>query len=598
MSKGDELLAGPIRGDLLGADHLAARAREVARGQRLTAHRRPLRPARLLARLGETGRILAAAYERLSSIPADERDASSADDWLLDNYHVVQEQLQEVQANLPGGYYRELPELAGGPLAGYPRVYEIALSLISHTEARLDVENVDLYVSSFQGVAPLSIGELWAIPAMLRIGLIESVRRLTLRSMQRLDDRALAARWATRILAAAEIGGPALRAVMRELAAANLPHRAFFVARLLQLLRQVEGTSPTLSWLDHWLHESGQGPDNASATSTRHLALTQLMMANSITSLRSIGQRDWRAFVEHQSVMESVLREDPAGFHAQMTFATRDAYRHEVERIAKATGHRERSVAQWAVDLARRHAGPGGDASAPEGHVGYYLVDDGLPELEAMAGYRPTVRERIVRTLTTNPDLVLTGLVTLCMAGAVSAVFALAPPLTGPALWLLLAVTFLPALDIAINAFNHLVTLVVPPRQLPRLDLHADGIPPAYRTVVVVPTLFADVDDVRDALEHLEVQFLANREPNLHFAVLSDFTDAPPATCPGDGAIEVAAMEGVRALNARHADEGSPVFSLLHRPRRWNATQGVWMGWERKRGKLAEFNRLAARARP
>ena len=196
----DELLVGPIGGDLLGADHLAARARAVARGQRLAAERIPLRPARLLGRLRETRRILLSAHDRLLAAAAAGIDAGPAAEWLLDNYHVVQEHLQEVRASLPGRYYRELPELSNGPLTGYPRVYEMAISLISHTEARVDLENVDLYVEAFQSVTPLLVGELWAMPAMLRLGLIESVRRMTLRTVQRLDENELAVQWADRIL--------------------------------------------------------------------------------------------------------------------------------------------------------------------------------------------------------------------------------------------------------------------------------------------------------------------------------------------------------------------------------------------------------------
>lgn len=602
LTGGDEVLAGAIRGELLGADQLAARARALARGQQLVTHHRPLRPARLLARLSDTRRILAQAYDRLTSVPPDKRDTSPADEWLLDNYYIVQEQLQEVRSSLPGGYYRELPELESGPLAGYPRVYELALSLIAHTEARIDLDNVDSFVASFQSVSPLSIGELWAIPAMLRIGLIESVRRLTLRSMQRLDERELAARWATLILDAGAQGGPALRGVMQDFAAAHVLPRQFFVARLLQLLRQEDGMSPTLSWLENWLHEGGVGPEDAVANSTRRLALNQVMMANSITSLRSIGQRDWRVFIEHQSVMETVLREDPSGFYAQMTFTTRDKYRHVVERIAKRTGHRERSVAQWAVDLARQHAGGGGRGGGGGGtddvmselksHVGYYLVDDGLRDLEAVAEYRPDMRERVVRTVEAHPNFVLVGGVTLCMIGAIAAIMGMAPSVARRDLWIILAFAFLPALDIAINVFNHLVTMVMPPRTLSRLDLYASGIPPEFRTAVVVPTLFGNVDDVRDALDNLEVQFLANREANLYFAVLSDFTDADSETRADDHAIVDAALNGIKELNDLHAPDQPPVFFLLHRPRKWNPQQGVWMGWERKRGKLAEFNLL------
>ncbi len=589
----DELLIGPIRGDLLGADHLAARARAVARAQRLVATRGPLRPARLLARLASTRRILSDAHERLIAAAAADVDAGPAGEWLLDNYHVVQEHLQEVRASLPGGYYRELPELAGGPLTGYPRVYEMAISLISHTEARIDLENVDLFVEAFQSVTPLSVGELWAMPAMLRLGLIESVRRMTLRTVQRLDEIELAAHWADRILAANARGGSELRAGLREFADAEHTLTPFFVSRFLQSLRQAEGESPPLDWLEHWLRDAGGSPDNAVAQATQRLALTQIMMANSITSLRDIGRRDWRMFVERQSVMEAVLRDDPSGFYAQMTFATRDRYRHVVERIAKRTGHREVSVARWAVDLAHRHANSVDAATDPRcAHVGFYLVDDGLLELERMSGYRPWLGERIERAVRAHPNMVFIGGLALCTVFATLAVMLLVGDGARTSLWLLLLFAFFPALDISVSVLNQLVTTWLPPRTLARLDLHEHGVPAEFRTAVVIPTLFGTIDDVRDALENLEVQFLANREAHLHFAILSDFTDATSETLPSDDGIVAAALDGVRALNARYAGGTSDEFYLLHRARHWNAQQGVWMGWERKRGKLSQFNQL------
>ena len=589
----EALLVGPLRGDLLGADHLAARARAVARGQRLVVGRAPLRPARLLARLADTRRVLEEAQERLLNASANDVDAGPAAEWLLDNYHVVQEHLQEVRESLPRGYYRELPELLSGPLTGYPRVYEMAITLISHTEARIDLENVDLFVDSFQTVTPLSIGELWATPAMLRIGLIESVRRMTLRTLQRLDERELASHWADRILDAGARGGAPLRHALREFAETDHDLTAHFVSRLLQLLRQTEGASPSLIWLEHWIREAGTNPDEAVAESAQHLALTQIMMANSITSLRNIGRRDWRKFVEHQSAMESILREDPSGFYALMTFATRDRYRHAVERIAKRTRHRETSVAQWAVDLARAHADKSSVLpNAPNAHVGFFLVDDGLSQLERMAGYSRTFRERVEHAVRAHPNIVFLGGLTCCTLLAVLVVLMLVASDDRKMLWMVLLFAFLPALDIAVSVFNQLATAALPPKVLPQMDLHEHGVPAVYRTAVVIPTLFGSVEDVGEALENLEVQYLANREPHLHFAVLSDFTDAPAETQPDDDAIITAALDGVRALNERHAKGQPEALHLFHRPRRWNAAQRVWMGWERKRGKLSDFNRL------
>lgn len=585
----DDLVAGPIRGELLGADQLAERARALAKRQRSVV-RRTRRPARLLSRLQGTERILGEAHERLRTVAEGGFDVGPAGDWLLDNYHVVQEHINEVTASLPRGYYRELPELSRGTLTGYPRVYELAISLISHTEGRIDLENVDAFVGAYQEVAQLSLGELWAIPAMLRLGLLESVRRMALRSVQWLDEVQVADRWASRIQGANALGSLALGEVLREFVATPHALTPVFVSRFLTQLRLAAGPFPPLVWLESWISDEGLSAEEASARSTQRMALTQLMMANSITSLRAIARRDWRSFVEHQSIVEQVLRDDPAGCYALQTFATRDQYRHVIERIAKRRRLSEGEVARIAIDLARDGMNRATD-DRREGHVGYYLIDRGLAELEEATDYIPSLGERVGRWVHRHPNTVFFGGVVAITAAALLALLWLGGA-SARTSWLVVLVALLPANDIAINILNQLLTAVLHPRRLPKLDLQEHGIPADARTVVVVPTLFPNVEAVHDALEHLEVQFLANREHNLHFAILSDFTDAANEHAEGDEEILAAAIQGIDALNTRYCSDSPEAFSLFHRSRLWNPVQGVWMGWERKRGKLAAFNQF------
>jgi cyclic beta-1,2-glucan synthetase len=585
----EDRLAGPIRGELLGAEHLAERAQALAAGQRLATGRRARRKVPLLARLNGTRRILEDAHARLSQASDRLTDIGPAGEWLLDNYHVVQEHIGEVRESLPRGYYRELPELAGGPLAGYPRAYELAITLISHSEGRIDLGNVTAFVSAFQQITPLTIGELWAVPAMLRLGLIENVRRMTLRSVQRLDELDAADAAAARIARAADEGQAALDAALDRFAANPPPLTPNFVSRFLHQLRMEGGALPAVVRLEQWIADEALGAAEATSRATQRLALTQVVMANSITSLRAVGQMEWRTFVEHQSLIETVLRQDPSGFYRQMTFKTRDRYRHVVERIAKRTRRSEEAVARQAVELARSGA-ERSTADPRVAHVGYYLIDAGVGELERATGYRPSAGEATDRWVRRHPNLIFVGGVLLTTLAALGAVLWLGGPPARAAWIAVVLLGLILANDIAVNVVNQLVTAFLPPRPLPKLDLHQHGVPSEYRTAVVVPTLFGSVEAVREALENLEVQFLANREAHLHFAVLSDFTDSTTETREGDAEIIEAAVEGVRTLNARYPEDGPGAFYLFHRPRRWNPQEGVWMGWERKRGKLAQFN--------
>jgi len=590
------LLPGPIRGELLGAEQLGERNTAVARGQSLATVQR--RGALLLARLNESWRILQQVHARLVAAADEEGDVGPAGEWLLDNFHVVREHIVEVHASLPRGFYRELPELEKGPLAGYSRVYELAIALISHTEARVDEENIHLALTAFQRVSPLSIGELWAMPAMLRLGLIESVRRMSLRTVQRLEEIEEADRWAVRFQTANDSSKRALGAVLNTFVTSPPTLTPYFVSRLLQRLRQSRGDFPPLLWLEEWIAEDGPSAEESDAWTAHRQSMTQIAMANSITSLRTIARVDWSSIVEHQSAMEAALRHDPSGFYSRMTFATRDRYRHVVEGIAKRTQRDEAAVADLAIALSRQ-----ADGQAPgdfrRGHVGYFLVDDGVRELERAVAYRPAIGEWAYRWVVRHPNVFLAGGIVSATVALLAIAWRTTAPLSFSAIVIALLIALIPANDVAINIVNQLITRFLPPRLLPRLDFSeqgtgAAGIPPEFRTAVVIPTLFASVDGVQEALATLEAQFLANRQANLHFALLSDFPDSPTETHPDDQAIVEAAAAGLRDLNTRYAgsDGARDRFFLFHRSRRWNAREGVWMGWERKRGKLAQFNQF------
>ncbi|MGI9043993.1 MAG: GH36-type glycosyl hydrolase domain-containing protein [Gemmatimonadaceae bacterium] len=582
-------LVGPIRGEVFGADRLAKHARNIARKHKLLLPKKQRGPAPLLDRLDDTRRVLAEIYARLAEAAERRSDViSPAGEWLLDNHYIVQEHIREIRTNLPGGYYQELPKLANGTLAHYPRVYELAIELIAHTEGHITIENITLFVREYQKIAQLNMGELWAIPTMLRLGLVENIRRMSLRVAARLDEVEKADEWAAKIMTANVQSPDALTAALDEFIRLHPPFSPSFVARFLHQIRGYQVNFTPLVWLEQWIAEDGPSAEVAVTRSNRMIALTQITVSNCITSLRAIARFNWKDFVESQSSTERILRKDLSGHYANMMFGTRDHYRHIVEHIAKRTKKAEDEVANIALGLTVQGHGQGDE---PRSHVGYYLVGEGRLELEEATGYKLAIGEMLYRWTQRHPTALFFGGIAITTTLLLAALFTVVPEASAAQWTAVFLLALLPLNEIGIGIVNQLATLLLPPHVLPKMDYRENGIPDDYRTAVVVPTLFSSVSGVNEAMMHIEVQYLANRDPNLFFAILSDYTDADAETKPEDEAILKAAVEGMEELNRKHRRKNGDVFFLFHRKRMWNDRQGVWMGWERKRGKLGQFNR-------
>ena len=581
---------GPIRGEVFGTDRLAKHARNIARKHKLLPPRKQRGHGPLLERLDDTRQVLAEIHERLSRATENKSDIiSPAGEWLLDNHYIVQEHIREIRTNLPGGYYQELPKLANGTLANYPRVYEVAIELIAHTEGHITLDNITLFVREYQKIAPLKMGELWAVPTMLRLGLVENIRRMSLRVAARLDEVERADECAAKIMSANEESPAALSAALDAFIDDHPPFSPNFVARFLHQIRGYQVNFTPLVWLEQWIAEDGPSAEVAVTRSNRMIALTQITVSNCITSLRAIARLDWKEFVESQSATENILRKDLSGHYSQMLFGTRDHYRHVVEHIAKRTKKPEEEVATIALGLTVQGHGRGDE---PRSHVGFYLIGEGRSELEAATGYKPPPKERVYRWTQRHPNALFFGGIAAATVLLMLLVFRIIPDVTSSQRIAVFLLALIPVNEIAIGIVNQLVTLLMPPHILPKMDFREEGIHDEFRTAVVVPTLFSSVRAVNEALTHIEVQYLANRDSNLYFAILSDYTDADEETKPADREIVDAAVAGIEELNRKHKRDTGDVFFLFHRKRMWNEKQGVWMGWERKRGKLGQFNRF------
>jgi cyclic beta-1,2-glucan synthetase len=577
----------PLRAELFGVEQLARHAQAIAAQHQVVMGRGS---NRLLAQLDHNEKVLR-AFNRATFAVDKTRRVTPAAEWLLDNFYLIEEQIQMARRHLPREYSRELPRLANGPSAGVLRVYNIVLELISHVDAQIDAESLTAFVAAYQKVSALRLGELWAIPIMLRLGLIENLQRVTTGLASAREDRDLASVWVDRLQDMAERNPSRLVIVVADMARADLRLSSSFVAEFCQRLSRL---SPVLhlarGWLEQRLAEQGLSIELLVHQESQSQASDQVSVSHSITSLRLLSAIDWKEFVETLSLVEQTLRGEPADVYSDMDFATRDRYRHVVESLAKQSGLSEPDVAEKTVQLA-------GESSREKGredrtaHVGFYLIDKGLPRLERAIHARWPWKSIVERSIRRFPlTFYLGGIFLATMLGTFG--FMHQAQSVGVQGWRLIFFTLIfgiGASQLAVALMNWLSPLLVKPRLLPRLD-YSSGIAPESRTMVVIPTILNSLEGIDSLIETLEIHHLANRDEHLHFSLLTDFRDAPEGVMAEDELLLTRVRTGVQALNRKYSSGGSDFFFLFHRPRSWNPEEGLWMGYERKRGKLGELN--------
>ncbi|MFI5394795.1 MAG: GH36-type glycosyl hydrolase domain-containing protein [Candidatus Binatia bacterium] len=583
----------PIRSELFSIERLEQHGESLAAAQRITPRPGPGRP--LATRLRDNGRVLLAAYRAIAAAIREERAITPAAEWLVDNFHVVEEQIREVQDDLPRGFYRQLPKLAEGPLAGYPRVFGLAWAFVAHTDSLFDPQALCRFVRAYQRVQPLTIGELWAVAITLRIVLVENLRRSAERIVRSRAACQDADALADRLLGTAGREAEPVDTVLRRFEGTRLP--TAFAVQLVQRLRdQDPAVTPALRWLDERLAVQGITADEIVREEHRRQGAMNVTVRNVITSMRLMSAVDWADFFESVSLVDVALRADSD--FATMDFPTRDRYRHAIEDLARGSGHPELEVTRRALATATRtgaEPASADDASARRKRdPGYYLISTGRRAFETEIGFRLPLRDWLTRAYGAAGLVGYLGTIAVISAFilALSLLGVAASGVGGSALCLLALLAVVPASEVAVALVNRHVTNQFGPAVLPGLELR-DGVPSSLRTMVVVPTLLTTPAEIEEQIERLEVRHLASAENDIRFALLSDWTDSANETTPDDDALLGAATEGITRLNRRYgpAPDGER-FLLLHRRRVWNEGEGKWIGWERKRGKLHELNRL------
>ncbi|TVZ28423.1 cellobiose phosphorylase [Gillisia sp. Hel_I_86] len=584
--------ADPIRSELFNFDQMKTHACIVAGSHKILKGKRS---DKLLQRLGDNEKTLLEVRNLLVESIQVGQAITPAAEWLLDNFYLIEEQIVTAKKHLPKKYSEGLPYLVNGNSKGMPRVYDIALEIIAHSDCCVDSNGLKSFISAYQSQKNLTLGELWAVPIMIKLAVIENLRRIAENIALDMIDNNIADYWSEQMIETVKKDPVDLVLTIANMARSNPILNSPFVAGFT---RRLKGKGPAfalpLNWLEQQLSKEGIAGADLVWHENQKQAADQVSVKNSIGTLRSIGSTDWRKFVEASSIVEQILRKDITGTYPRLDFATRDSYRHVIESIAKNSPLSEIEIAEKAIELTKRPS----LADEPynrQKYVGYYLISEGLDQLKKVAQMRSNAKQDLNGFMEKRPVFIYLFSISILALAVAFGMLSVAWSY-GDFSWQLLILVALLCLagaaHLAISFTNWLATIWIKPKILPRLDF-SKSIPVKYRTLVTIPTMLSSKDAIEENVEALEIRFLANRKKNLYFSLLTDFTDAYSETKPDDRSLLHLVSERIQQLNEKYSQPGKPdIFYLFHRARKWNPKEGKWMGYERKRGKLAALNTL------
>lgn len=591
----------PLRSEILSKELLGLHAKEMAKFHTPTDYNIP--SVALKSRFKSNCKVLNTAYFSLSEINSNKGYLAAGAEWLLDNYHVIEEQVREIRRDLPSSYYKALPKISSSRWKGFPRVYRLACDYLEHTDAIIQLETLSEYISSYQEHHVLKTSELWAIPIMLRLALVENLRRLSqsvLRSSLERD------RTEKLFLKIAEGSHDSATKLLNQLILSVSTEESEFetiVPTLIGRLRSLGSTSSLgVQWLEEKLKEKSINLSERTRRQQQFQASDQISIGNSITSLKNIGRLNWREWVESVSFVTLVLEKEDTGVFKSSDFLTRDHIRHRVEVVARRTKSSEVSVAEQAILLAKKeretHKKESKEFSflsefgLPEHHAAYFLIDEGLPILEDSLNAKTPAGIKLLRSIKRNISQLYISLIlllTLCISASLAWCSFSLEKSTLLAL-LIFFFSFIPAIQLSSELIQWISSKLIKPKALPKLDFEK-SIPDSQRTAIVVQTILTNRDHLKKTIEDLEIRAIGNASPNVQFGILADLPDSDHEETSGDRGLIANGIQLIKNLN-EHYKEQNLKFFILFRHRQFNAAENCFMGWERKRGKLIEFNRL------
>ncbi|AKN32806.1 NdvB [Clostridium carboxidivorans P7] len=548
---------------------------------------------RLIKSLDISYKKILKGYDYIDKEVKNNREVIQAAEWLLDNLYLIQREYADIKMNMPEAYYKNLPIMTKGIMKDYPRIYYVAIELVSHTDGSVDEETIETFINSYQKNSILTSGELWALPIMIRIALIQNISKIIERIVFAQKERRKGELIAERLIDA--VNNDRLEEEIKKLYLEDISFTSHIVERILKILRDNEIENRIIyNWIDEKLDNEETDMEKVVNVEHQKQSGYQISIGNSITGIREVGALNWKESFEKLSYVENILRKDPSKIYENMDFESRDYYRHSVEKLAKHMNVPESLIAKRAIECSLA-ANDNNDSKEYEKHVGYYIIDNGIKTLKNKMSFNERGLHSVKGKFIRNNVISYIGSIVISTVIVMSLILILgyynAPK---PVLWqyILAAVLILiPCSEIVVSTLNWSICKLVQPRFIPKIEFRK-GIPIEASSIVVIPTLLNSETRVKELIGDMEVYYLANKEQNVYFGLLGDFKDGLQKEENADKDIINTALNLIKDLNRKYRKDEKDIFYFFNRYRQHNEKEGIWLGWERKRGKLVEFNKL------
>lgn len=510
-----------------------------------------------------------------------------AGEWLLDNFYIIEETFKTVCKEMTIAKYKKLPGITTGMYKGFSRIYVVASEIVAYTDNKINDEILNLAISAYQRRKTLSMEEIWNLWIFLEIAIIENIRNICEKiyssQMQKYKVESIIERLVEKKDVNTQIFKPIKDDYKQNVSYKEMKY-PFIEYMSYKLKSAGKKGLPYLEILEEQVNKMGMTISEAITKEHYDIAASKVSMGNSIISIKEILRVNFLDLFENINGVEEILKKDPANVYNKMDYKTKEDYRNKIKQISEKTKISEIYIANKVLELATKYQGE----NIKKTHIGYYLIEEGKRELLKELGVK-NIRKK------SNTQKSKKYIATINMFSIIfTLLFTLYLNYTSKNIIVSIIsgiVLYIPISQMFMQIVNYVLSKKVKPKLMPKLDF-SKGIPEEYSTFVVIPTIINSKEKVKELFKKLEVYYLANKSENIYFALLGDCTSSKNKEEKIDEEIIKVGLEEVEKLNKKYKNllEENNKFYFLYRNRTWNAGEKSFLGWERKRGLLCQFN--------